>query len=348
MRLHPALLIGVIAVCGCAAADRRTADLPEHHTAQGFRNPYNDEADRMRFFGYIKARYFGDLDVPDYAEQRHRVPRREPELERIQTPDPDVAQLTWIGHSTALIQYRGVNLLTDPIFSERASPSDWFGPKRYVPAALTVEQLPRIDYVIISHNHYDHLDEASVKALGDGPLWLVPLKIMQWFLDQGIAPERVVELDWWQTRRIDSVTATPTPAQHFSGRSLWDHNETLWCSWAVDLDGLKIWFGGDTGYNEVQFKEIGGEGGPFHLALIPIGAFLPRDFMRPVHVNPAEAVRIHQDIRSRFSVGVHWGAFQFASEDIDEPKLELERAARAAAANFTTLAVGETRVIDMQ
>lgn len=318
--------------------------LPPHHSDDGYKNPFLDEQfTRSRFFTYVQMRFFGNQKFSEYEGNSHRVPQVTPDRDVIDSPDPSRLQVTWLGHSTTMLQYRGVTILTDPILSERASPVSFAGPKRFTPPALRADQLPAVDYVVISHNHYDHLDQETVGALGNRVKWLVPMSLKPWFVDNGI--DNAEELDWGQSSTFDGVKFTATPSQHFSGRTLWDYAQTLWCSWVIEIGDKKIWFGGDTGYNAVQFKRIGKDYGPFDLGLIPIGAFEPRWFMSPMHVDPSEAVSIHQEIGARTSIGIHWGTFRLSAEPIDAPMLMLRRAAAQANASFTTLAIGETRGI---
>ena len=230
----------------------------------------------------------------------------------------DQMSMTWIGHSTAVIHFDGITILTDPIFSERASMSQMMGPLRYRRAAVTVDQLPKIDAVIISHNHYDHLDLNSVKQLnkrfGQQLYWFVPLNLKNWMEDEGCA--NVVELDWWQSSflpHIPNIKLILTPAQHWSRRGAFDERKTLWGSWAIIGPKHKFYFGGDTGYCPA-FKQIGEMYGPFDLAAIPIGAYEPRWFMAPQHVDPEQAVQIHSDIGSKKSIAIHWGTFALAHE----------------------------------
>jgi N-acyl-phosphatidylethanolamine-hydrolysing phospholipase D len=262
---------------------------------------------------------------------------------------------TWIGHATALVQMGGLNLLTDPIFSERASPLEGLGPKRAQPPGLALAQLPHIDLVLISHNHYDHLDAASVRALAaqsaGSPLFIVPLGLKAWMADEGI--DNVVELDWWQSHRIGAVEVVMTPVQHWSGRSLTDRMQTLWCGYAVFAPDLHLYFSGDTGYSpdfidtRERFKDrqTPAQGGGFDLALIAIGAYEPRWFMKDQHVDPAEAVQVHRDLRAKRSIGVHWGTFELTDEALDEPPRALAKARRQAAlseAEFGVLPIGGT------
>ena len=260
------------------------------------------------------------------------------------------AIVTWIGHATVLIQHRGINVLTDPMFSQLASPISFAGPRRITQPAITIPELPPIHAVVISHDHYDHLDTASIKALGDQPQYFVPLGIKKWMVRKGIAADKVTELDWWDSEKVvvgqESIEITATPAQHFSGRSLFNRDQTLWASWSIAWPEYRVWFGGDTGYNDVQFKEIGQRLGPYDLGIIPIGAYKPRWFMGAIHVDPAEAVKIHQDINAAQSFGMHWGAFILAGEGVLTPPLDLDAALDEAGVPrdaFVTYAVGETR-----
>ena len=266
--------------------------------------------------------------------------------------------VTWLGHAAVLAQLGGINLLTDPVFSERASPLSWFGPARAQPPGLALEQLPHVELVLVSHNHYDHCDEASLRTLnaqaGGAPLFIVPLGLKAWMHSIGIS--NVVELDWWQSHRVASLEVVMTPAQHWSGRGLFDRMKTLWGGYAVFAPELHLYFAGDTGYSK-DFADIGARfahrqteaaGGGFDLALIPIGAYEPRWFMAEQHVNPEEAVRVHQDLRAKRSMGIHWGTFQLTDESLDVPPLALARARKhlqVADDDFFVMAVGQTRTL---
>ena len=256
--------------------------------------------------------------------------------------------LTWVGHATFLLQVAGLNVLTDPVFSRRVSPFSFAGPERLAPLGLTLAELPPIDLVLISHNHYDHLDAAAVKALVRDHAqitFVVPLGVKQWFTARGIT--RVVELDWWQSAQVGTAKVTVLPAQHFSGRGPFDRNATLWCSLLLEVEGRKIFFGGDTGYSK-DFADIGAAHPDIDLALLPIGAYEPNWFMRSVHVNPEEAVKIFQDLGARHAAAMHWGTFRLTLEALDEPPQRLGKALHAngiAAARFFVMQHGETRGI---
>ena len=240
---------------------------------------------------------------------------------------PDVAALransseatvTWVGHSTLLVQLDGVNILTDPIWASRSGPfSGFVGVGRYTPPAIAFDDLPRIDVVLISHDHYDHLDEPTVRHLAQqfNPRFVVPLGIKKWLAARGIT--NVVELDWGESVTIDGLTIVCTPAQHGSGRSLLDQGHRLWSSWAV-LGSKRFYFAGDTGYY-THFKEIGEALGPFDLAALPIGSYTPRALAKPVHMSPEEALEAWTDLHAKKFLGIHWGTFALAREAYDEP-----------------------------
>jgi N-acyl-phosphatidylethanolamine-hydrolysing phospholipase D len=228
------------------------------------------------------------------------------------------ATVMWIGHSTLLVQLDGVNFLTDPTWASRSGPfGGLVGVGRYTPPAIAFDDLPRIDFVLVSHDHYDHLDEPTVKHLAQqfNPRFVVPLGIKQWLADRGIT--NVVELDWGESVRIGGLTVVCTPAQHGSGRTLLDQGRRLWASWAV-LGSKRFYFAGDTGYYQ-HFKEIGEALGPFDLAALPIGSYTPRALAKPVHLSPEEALQAWTDLHAAKFLGIHWGTFALAREAYDEP-----------------------------
>ncbi|XP_077450154.1 N-acyl-phosphatidylethanolamine-hydrolyzing phospholipase D isoform X2 [Stigmatopora argus] len=281
-----------------------------------------------------------------------------PVVEPYFVPKPDLSpsgpglRVTWLGHATVLVEMDGLNILTDPIFSQRASPVQFMGPKRYRGPPCSVQQLPRIDAVVISHSHYDHLDAGTVAGLngrfGVELRWFVPLGLMDWMGKAGC--ENVMELDWWEENCVpthDHVTFVCTPSQHWSKRTAIDNNKSLWASWAILGPDHRFFFAGDTGYCSV-FKEIGRRFGPFDLAAIPIGAYLPRDVMKGQHVDPEEAVQIHVDLQTKHSLAIHWGTFALAYEYYLEPPRRLKEALEQKglkAESFFTLHHGESRLL---
>ncbi|NCN41266.1 MBL fold metallo-hydrolase [bacterium] len=243
------------------------------------------------------------------------------------SPNSGQASTTYINHATHLVQISGINFLTDPIFSNRASPFSWLGPKRVHPPAIELNDLPEIHFVVISHNHYDHMDVDSIRQLSErnNPVFIVPLGNEK--LIRAMGAKQVIELDWWQSHNIEksNVLVTLTPAHHWSARGLFDRNEALWGGYVIDSKSLKIFFAGDTGYSKI-FSEIKDRLGPFDLSIIPIGAYEPRWFMKEHHVNPEEAVQIHIDLGSKISIGTHFGTFQLTDEGRDEPEQHLKEA----------------------
>jgi N-acyl-phosphatidylethanolamine-hydrolysing phospholipase D len=254
-----------------------------------------------------------------------------------------VPTVTWIGHATFLVQIAGINILTDPTWADRASPVPFAGPRRLVPPGMRFEDLPKIDVVVISHDHYDHLDAATVTRLAreHAPTFFVPLGYREWLMDHGVRD--VVELDWWEAREFRGLRLTCTPAQHSSGRGLHDQNLRLWGSWVIASANRRLFFAGDTGYWSGG-KEIGQRLGPFDLAAIPIGGYSSYDKRHPNHVNPEEAVQLFEDVRGRLMVPMHWGTFELNREPFQEPPQRLQREAlrRGLEDEIALLSPGQT------
>jgi N-acyl-phosphatidylethanolamine-hydrolysing phospholipase D len=263
----------------------------------------------------------------------------------------------WLGHATSLVNLHGLTILTDPFFSERTSAVQFLGPKRYRPAPCTVAELPALDIILLSHNHFDHIDSNSISAIysklqsqlkdtGKLGVFYVPLGVKPWLMKHfNIQEKFIVELNWWgkSTQNVsigsnpsqssasaDSVaTITATPAKHWSGRIILDRNRTLWCGFVVQFKGKKYYYSGDTGYGPF-FKQIGAEFGGIDLASLPIGAYEPQKYFGHMHINPAEAVRIHGEIGSKKSIAVHWGTVELTDEFYLQPKFDLISARKAA------------------
>jgi L-ascorbate metabolism protein UlaG (beta-lactamase superfamily) len=288
-----------------------------------------------------------------WEQWRDGLPRRPEGGYRFETAKSDLSaalnpSVTWVGHATVLVRLGGLSVLTDPQFSERASPFTFAGPRRVVPPAPALHELPHIDVVVISHNHYDHLDFGSVAQLaaqpGGSPQFFVPLGLKDWFTRRGIGD--VVELDWWEHRVFKGLEFHFVPVQHWSKRTLGDENRTLWGGWVLRHPELSFFFAGDAGYSR-DFADIRARFGGFDLAAIPIGAYEPRWFMKIMHLDPAEAVQVHRDLNARQSLAIHWGTFDgLTDESLYEPPLRLAEERRKAGLSeeqFFVLKHGETR-----
>lgn len=258
--------------------------------------------------------------------------------------------VTWLGHAAFLIRLAGKNILTDPFLSNVAAPWPVRQPRRFAPAALTPSQLPPIDILLLSHNHYDHLDVPTIKALrkrGDVPV-VVPLGLGGFFKQRGY--HQVTELNWWQSCEVQGLRITAVPAIHFSRRGLTDANKTLWCGYVLeDQQGYRVYFAGDTAYSPV-FKEIGDAFAPIDCALIPIGAYEPRCIMVGAHVNPEEAAAICVDIGAKSAVAMHWGSIILTEEPAFEPPEKFRNAMRTAGYTPDSIhvpAVGETLALQL-
>jgi L-ascorbate metabolism protein UlaG (beta-lactamase superfamily) len=232
----------------------------------------------------------------------------------------------WIGHATYLINNGDINILTDPIFSKRASPIGFAGPKRMIPPVMNLSDLPKIDAVVVSHNHYDHFDIWSLKKLSKlnpETIFMVPAGDQKRLIKAGV--KNVIEMNWWESFKVSNTAFHFTPVQHWSKRGLFDRNKSLWGGWFMQTDNLALYHAGDTGYSS-DFKTTYERLGAPDYSFIPIGAYDPRWFMKDSHVNPEEAVQIALDLKTAHSFGMHWGTFTLTDEPVLEPPVRLEKA----------------------
>ena len=240
--------------------------------------------------------------------------------------------VVWINHCTFLVRYKNICLLTDPIWSEECSPSKIIGPKRHHKPALDLNQIPNIDYVLISHNHYDHLDKKTVQKLNflfPKIIWIVPCGLKKWFKKLKIT--NVIELNWWHEQKFQlnqlEVKFTAIPAQHYSGRGIFDFNKSLYNGYVAEFTAAsevkRLYFSGDTGYDKSNYIKMNKLFDHFDLSLLPIGTYSPREFMKPIHLHPKEAVLIHKTINSNLSLGMHWKTFHLSEEPLEIPPYEL-------------------------
>ncbi|AKF81358.1 membrane protein [Myxococcus fulvus 124B02] len=234
-------------------------------------------------------------------------------------------RVTWLGHSTMLLELDGARILTDPVFGERASPMSFAGPRRFHPVPVSLETLPALDAVLVSHDHYDHLCRATITALAKRRVpFITALGVGMHLEAYGVAPELITELDWWEKHSVGPVTFTATPSQHFSGRGLADRNRTLWASWVLEGERHRLFFSGDTGLTE-EFREVGRLHGPFDLVMLEVGAFHPS--WGGIHLGPENALKVHEMLGGGRLMPVHWGTFNLALHAWDEPAETLVRLA---------------------
>jgi L-ascorbate metabolism protein UlaG (beta-lactamase superfamily) len=321
-----------------------------HHKPDGFTNTYGPAGGKplKELLTWFSDRAREGLPkAPDTLFANYRFPVQQPDLDLLKS-NRSAVTATWVGHATVFMQIGGLNILTDPHFSERTFMVQFAGPKRRAPLPVTLQDLPAIDLVLISHNHYDHLDRSTVQALlkqSPQPLFVAPLGIDLWLRNEGA--QRVERFDWWDERSLLGATVTFVPAQHWSSRSPFDRNKTLWGGWVVRKDDFSFYFAGDSGYSK-DFADIGKKFGGFDFSLIPVGAYEPRWFMKDQHVNPMEAVQAHRDVGSRLTMGIHWGTFELTDEPLDQPVADLADALKAQAVppdRFVLFQHGETRIL---
>ena len=321
-------LLLLLAVCLCGLSPEswgQGADLEAlsrakaHHRPPGFVNPWLSKNAAGSFWRFLKWK----LSSNPYAEGK----RQPPSFPVIRPVLADILSrgdsITYLGHATLWIRLQGKNILTDPVFGDI-----WGGITRHTPFPLEPGDLPPIEVVLISHNHYDHLDTASLRRLGTAPLYLTPLGYREWFAEV-LPGARVIELDWFEVMSHQGLMYRLLPAQHWTMRSPGDINRSLWGAWLIQGPHHKVFFGGDSGYFS-GFEEYGRKFGPVDVALLPIGAYEPRWFMAEQHMNPQEAMRAFRDLKARVFIPQQWGVFDLTDEPLDLPPQAFREAARAA------------------
>ena len=285
---------------------------------------------------YIKKRFFSSRIDPEPIGELPVKPIQQDEWTGIPKENLFFA---WLGHSSILIALAGKTVLVDPVLGERASPFTWIGPTRFHPAPVTVEGLPPIDVVLITHDHYDHLEESTIKELNrKTSLFLVPLGIGELLADWGIRPEKIVELDWWEHHKVGTLNFVPTPAVHYARRGLFDGDERLWCSWSIRGQNRRFFISGDSGYFE-GFKKIGERLGPFDVTFLKVGSY--DEMWEQIHMLPEEAVQQHLDLRGDIMVPLHWATFDLALHSWYEPVERTLSAAREKNVHLSTPFIGE-------
>jgi L-ascorbate metabolism protein UlaG (beta-lactamase superfamily) len=312
----------------------------DHHTLRGFQNSEPIEFKQSDILKWRQDRALKKYPHPPKGGYKAFI-------EQWWQPadfNVDDDAIWWLGHSTVLFKIGEQTILTDPVFSQRVSPITFAGPIRQTPPPTTIAQLPPIDIVMISHDHYDHLDLPSIKALikrFPNIQFLVPLGL-KLLIKQQIT-HNIAEMDWWDNRQIGDSLFTFVPAKHWSARGLLDRNSSLWGGWVINNDQRNFYFMGDTGYS-TQLHEIPQRLGNIDFAVIPIGAYAPRWFMQAQHIDPAQAVQLHQELNCQRSLAVHWGTFELADEPLDEPPTLLHRILekkRLSPASFNAIKIGD-------
>ena len=313
-----------------------------HHTPQGFSNPEPDLRQPGDLKRWRRERKAGGLPLP--PRQGYAAFVREWWQPADLSGSDD--RIWWLGHAAVLLRLSQRYILIDPVLSSRASPLPFAGPQRKTPAPLSIADLPRLDVVLISHNHYDHLDRSTVKAIVrrfPQATFVVPLGLAKWCRARGV--REVHQLDWWQQTAVNGLCFDAVPARHWSMRTLRDRNRSLWCGWVVRSASVRFWFSGDSGYSD-SLLDIPGRLGPFNLAALPIGAYAPEWFMASQHMNPDQAVALWQAAGRPLTLPIHWGVYELADESLDAPPKELADALlRANERNdgFTPWRIGESR-----
>lgn len=302
------------------AAPKYDDETSDHFDGKKFVNP--DNAGNHRYWEVLKW-WLGGNDKGTW----HQLSAKDEDDFPVPAAkvNPQEFCVTFVNHATYLLQVDGFNILTDPVWSFRASPYQWIGPKRMRKPGIAFEDLPPIDAVLISHNHYDHLDIATIEKLhrNHDPAFIVPLGVEKLLHDHNIS--NTTHLDWWDKHEMKSLSLTAVPARHFSGRGLFDRNKTLWCGYVLHSSIGNIYFAGDTGYGNF-IEDIGNHFGPMHTSFIPIGAYKPRWFMEAIHLSPEEAVKAHKDVQSQQSFAMHFGTFPMADDGMYEPLEDLAKA----------------------
>ena len=329
------------ALTACSLIEERDYPLSDHYDGSHF---YNRDAEGNNWPAVFKFLFTSLWEKTDWPKARAN-PAAEPIPARV----TQGLRATYINHATVLIQVDGLNILTDPIWSDRASPVSFAGPKRIRGPGVAIEDLPEIDLIVVSHNHYDHMDTASLRTLRERqsrePVIISGLGNAD--LLRSLGYDNAIELDWDESTDVGSSKVHFVECQHQSARGLHDRMRTLWGSFVIETSQGAIYFAGDTGYSP-HFAEQGARYGPFALSIIPIGAYEPRYFMKAMHLNPSEAVAAHKDLKSEQSLGIHFGVFQLTWEGIDQPVIDLGAALIDQAidpSTFWVLEPGQFRVL---
>jgi len=331
-----------VLLLGCALPATSSEDRPKHHVDDGFQNYPVTPTPPSLGIGFYLRRVWSSFFLPDVPDNHYLS--EEQAISQFQALK-NKNTLTWIGQSTFLLRLEGKTILTDPFFSEYAGPYS-MGPRRFVKPGISAKNLPLIDVIIISHNHYDHLDETLVEALPNKKdiHVFVPLKLKTFFIERGYV--HVYELDWYESSSVYDLQITALPTVHYSGRGTSDKNRTLWCSWSIESLSGRYYFAGDTAYSPILFKDIGKKFNTFDLAMLSIGTYGNKRYGVDNHTTPEEAIKLGIDVGANIFAGMHWGTIEMSDEPPWEPPQRFEKAAQNAeisSERVWILKVGETR-----
>lgn len=342
INIHTWILLLVMQ--SCMAAEIAENDKLIHHTDDGFRNYPVVKAPADLGFKFYWKSFIASFKTPEIPKG-HTLAEKDAlsHYQKLQNENT----ITWIGQSTLLLKINGTTILTDPYFSKYASPF-WVGPSRYVTPGISAEKLPPIDVIIISHNHYDHLDEGFIESITnkDTVHVFVPLKLEAFFSDRGF--KNVYDLDWYGSKKIRDIQFTALPSVHYSGRGTDDKNHTLWCSWAISSYSGQYLFVGDSAYSPTLFKKIGEKFGTFDLAMLGIGTYGNRKYGVNNHTTPEEAVVIGKEINAKTLLGIHWGTIDLSDESPFEPPRRFHAAVHKSGYSVEKawiFKIGETRLL---
>ncbi len=307
--------LGLVSACS-SSPSQAIPDKPGHHTTEGFQND-----PRHKSIGYVGASFVMRRIWYSYFPKAMDIDYQlsgEESLRQLQG-NQNQNRLTWLGHASFLLRLEGKHILTDPHLTNWAGPIEGTGVKRYRPPGISIENLPPIDIIVISHNHFDHLSKRTLERLPNKSSIevVVPLGMKPFFLDIGYS--RITELDWHESVELGSLKLTAVPAIHHSGRGLFDKNQVLWAGWVIKSADSNIFFAGDTAYSKPTFEDIGKKYGPFDAALVPIGAYAPNEPLTENHLTPRQAVQVGKDIQAKNLVAMHWGTFNLSDEPPSEP-----------------------------
>ncbi len=338
------LLLFFLVISSCTAyySSVSEGESKKNNTLPNYRNGefVNSNPTEGMTESFLTVAYKYMFENNNNRKPNFEIPTVEVNIDSFTNKNSDKLSVIWLGHATTLINIDGTIILTDPILTKWASPVDWFGPKRFFDSPIDIDELPVLDAVVISHNHYDHLDRETILSInGKTKKFIVPIGVGAILMKWGILSEKIVEKNWWEIYQLNgSIEIITTPTHHFSGRSILDRNKSLWASYVIKSKNHSIYFGGDSGYFK-GYKEIGKKYGPFEITILPIGAY--SEMWKSIHLNPEEAIKAHLDLKGNLLFPIHWGTFNLALHGWTEPAERLISASEKEKVNIVIPKPGE-------